>query len=251
MSKLVDAVPELLAVLIGLAMCLAGVWLSSRSGTLGVAAAGAGLVLGLATWWMPPEAAWARYGAVALLVATVVALPALGRAGWAFALEWIGTYVVLSRGGERTPPTKGGQRALDRSLRGASPPTRANTPMIPQPPLFFWEPSDLTAFASVEEAEAYLEPPDVQSGDIGRGYDSLGRELRVWVETQERRSLFGPGKTESVKVGLTDDQTKHPEKLKEIFVAFLEACAVERPVLDAADDQEIMAMAFRYGAIRS
>lgn len=48
-----------------------------------------------------------------------------------------------------------------------------------KPPLFVWEPNDLMAFESVEGLEAYVEPPDV---DTGRAFDATGRLLSVTAE---------------------------------------------------------------------
>jgi hypothetical protein len=48
-----------------------------------------------------------------------------------------------------------------------------------KPPLFIWEPDDLTAFESVAALEAFVEPPDV---DAGRAFDATGMLLSVTAE---------------------------------------------------------------------
>jgi hypothetical protein len=50
-------------------------------------------------------------------------------------------------------------------------------------PIFVWEPNDMAAFESVEEAESHTEPYDVDEGVV---YDAEGRLLAFELE--------GPGR---------------------------------------------------------
>ncbi len=123
---------------------------------------------------------------------------------------------------------------------------------LPRPPLFFWEPRDLTVFRSVDEAESYLEAVDVRSGDVGRGYDALGRKLEVSVEEREKRSVLGRTKLELVRIALSDDRSEHADELREILVTYLEACGAKDPGAsnESATLEQLIGLAVRYGAPR-
>jgi len=54
-----------------------------------------------------------------------------------------------------------------------------------RPPIFVWEPNDLLVFDSVDRAEAFTEPPDI---DVGTAYDAEGRLLVF--ETDGRRTFL-------------------------------------------------------------
>jgi hypothetical protein len=52
--------------------------------------------------------------------------------------------------------------------------------------------SELLLFRSVEGAESYLEPIDVDSGEYAAAYDGRGRHLALAVEARPTTNRFGP-----------------------------------------------------------
>jgi hypothetical protein len=69
-----------------------------------------------------------------------------------------------------------------------------------QPPLFLWEPNDLIAFDSVEEMEAFIEPPDVH----------------VWAvrSTRPERLLDVTAEGRRVRVQAAEAHPTHQDELR-------------------------------------
>ena len=76
------------------------------------------------------------------------------------------------------------------------------------PPVFI-RGDDLYIFASVADAESYLEPPDVEPDE--RGYDSEGRLLRVVVRRR------GMGVNPWVELVLAEEAPSHAEELRAVL----------------------------------
>jgi hypothetical protein len=59
------------------------------------------------------------------------------------------------------------------------------------PPIFiFCRDGTLLVFASIEEAEASLESPDVESGEYDSGFDANGTRLAIEVTEPTRQTRF-------------------------------------------------------------
>lgn len=58
------------------------------------------------------------------------------------------------------------------------------TERTPIPPVFLIEGLDVAIFASLEDAQLWLEPPDVPSQ---KGYDAVGRRLRIETDGHATR----------------------------------------------------------------
>jgi hypothetical protein len=88
------------------------------------------------------------------------------------------------------------------------------------PPIFIWDPNDLTVFSSVEEAGSWLEPVDVDGGGLA-AYDSEGRLLRLfWTKESVRR-----GK-QPVLIEAAEDDPIHSAELERILRTYLSALGV-------------------------
>jgi hypothetical protein len=92
---------------------------------------------------------------------------------------------------------------------------------MPITPPIFVHTDDLLVFPSVEAAESYLEPVDVEPTD--RGYDSEGRLLRVGVRGEVRRGAIGVDQSSArVELCLAEDTPGHVDELRAALVTWLE-----------------------------
>jgi hypothetical protein len=82
-----------------------------------------------------------------------------------------------------------------------------------RPPIFVWEPNDLSVFATVDAAERYIEPYDV---DVYEVYDAEGRKLRFETRVGERLMK----EQDVVLVGAEQTPT-HQEQLRHALVTAL------------------------------
>lgn len=98
-----------------------------------------------------------------------------------------------------------------------------------RPPIFVYEPDDLSVFDELWKAERYIEPYDI--GDLFF-YDSDGLLLAASAETDEKGFVqcvrFEPG-----------EQVYQPEKLREIIIDALESIGVAHPELRSSYNREI------------
>jgi hypothetical protein len=81
---------------------------------------------------------------------------------------------------------------------------------------------DVDFFASVEDAELYLEPWAVEEGFTA--YDSEGRLLELRVERREFPVLFGliRSKVDHVRIEAVEDEPNHARQLRATLLTFLE-----------------------------
>ncbi len=81
---------------------------------------------------------------------------------------------------------------------------------------------DVDFFASVEDAELYLEPWAVEEGFTA--YDSEGRLLELRVERRESPSFFGliRIKADHVLIEAQQDEPHHAPQLRTTLLTFLE-----------------------------
>jgi hypothetical protein len=92
-----------------------------------------------------------------------------------------------------------------------------------KPPIFIYEPVDLNVFQSVEVAQSWLEPIDVEAGTYS-AFDSEGKKLNLKVIKSKEaagRWLFFFKKYYNESIFIEDSGEKSPEKLKEILLEFL------------------------------
>jgi hypothetical protein len=93
-----------------------------------------------------------------------------------------------------------------------------------KPPIIISEPGNIDLFRSVQEAERYLEPPDVENGRI-IVHDSEGRRLSLEVVTEPNTTLFGIRingiGTERIKIGSEESLPVHGNELKQLLIDFL------------------------------
>ena len=89
-------------------------------------------------------------------------------------------------------------------------------------PVIIDDHGDLDFFASVEDAELYLEPWAVEEGFTA--YDSEGRLLELRVERREFPVLFGliRSKVDHVRIEALEDEPNHARQLRATLLTFLE-----------------------------
>lgn len=97
-------------------------------------------------------------------------------------------------------------------------------------------------FKSVEEAERYAEPIDVQNHEYV-AYDSEGRQLELRVEEEVVAGLFGLGETnrKRVRIVQAEDTATHAEELKNLLRASLQTSEILPDSLRAATLQDLIA----------
>ena len=85
---------------------------------------------------------------------------------------------------------------------------------------------DVDFFASIEDAELYLEPWAVEEDFIV--YDSEGRLLELRVERRESPFFFGLSKTvvDHVVIEAVEDQPNHAPQLRATLLTFLERVGI-------------------------
>lgn len=92
---------------------------------------------------------------------------------------------------------------------------------MPMTPPIFVRSDGLLVFPSVEAAESFLEPADVEPTD--RGYDSEGRLLRVGVRGQVRRGGIGLDQSGArVELRLAEETPGHADELRAALATWLE-----------------------------
>jgi len=81
---------------------------------------------------------------------------------------------------------------------------------------------DIDFFASVEDAELYLEPWAVEEGFTA--YDSEGRLLEIRVQRRESPLFFGLIRTKAdhVLIEAQEDEPHHAPQLRATLLTFLE-----------------------------
>lgn len=99
-------------------------------------------------------------------------------------------------------------------------------------PVIIDDHGDLDFFASVEDAELYLEPWAVEEGFTA--YDSEGRLLELRVERRESPVLFGliRSKVDHVRIEAVEDEPHHAPQLRATLLTFLERSGL---LLDNSD----------------
>jgi hypothetical protein len=96
-----------------------------------------------------------------------------------------------------------------------------------KPPIFVFEPNDLTIFESVENAERYIEPPEVRDGSLFF-YDSEGRVLEGSVYKDSRG-------IELCRISEGKECKFVPDTLREVISSSLELLGYSREDLDRMD----------------
>jgi hypothetical protein len=93
---------------------------------------------------------------------------------------------------------------------------------MPIAPPIFVRGDDLYVFDAVADAEAWLEPVDVQPGE--RGYDAEGRALVVRVVGKVKKGWFGIDQGSArVEIALAEESPTHAEELRGELVRWLTA----------------------------
>ena len=94
------------------------------------------------------------------------------------------------------------------------------------PPVIVDDHGDVDFFASVEDAEVYLEPWAVEEGFTV--YDSEGRLLELRVERRESHVLFGliRSKVDHVRIEAVEDDPHHARQLRATLLTFLERVGI-------------------------
>jgi hypothetical protein len=89
-------------------------------------------------------------------------------------------------------------------------------------PVIVYDHGDVDFFASVEDAELYLEPWAVEEGFTA--YDSEGRLLELRVEGRESPDLFGliRSKVDHVRIEAVEVEPHHAPQLRASLLTFLE-----------------------------
>ncbi len=89
-------------------------------------------------------------------------------------------------------------------------------------PVIVYDHGDVDFFASVEDAELYLEPWAVEEGFTA--YDSEGRLLELRVEGRESPDLFGliRSKVDHVRIEAVEAEPHHAPQLRAALLTFLE-----------------------------
>ena len=95
---------------------------------------------------------------------------------------------------------------------------------------------DVDFFASVEDAELYLEPWAVEEGFTA--YDSEGRLLELRVQRRESHFFFGLMRTkiDHVLVEAVEDEPHHAPQLRAALLTFLERTGL------SLDNLELLAL---------
>lgn len=100
-------------------------------------------------------------------------------------------------------------------------------------PIVVHENGDVVIFASVERAERYLEPIDVEAGRL-TAYDSAGRLLRL-VPTSPR-----------ITIEAAEAEPTHNEELRESLRELLSHVGVAEDQIDRMSIQEMVKRALEY-----
>jgi len=109
-----------------------------------------------------------------------------------------------------------------------------------KPPIIVvYEPGDVNIFQSIEDAERYLESPDV---DQLIAYDSEGRFLDLKVPESKGLSFLGIGVIPVTKVTISsaESQPAHIEDLQEILHGLLQHLEVSMEWLEKATLDDLL-----------
>lgn len=111
-----------------------------------------------------------------------------------------------------------------------------------RPPILLYADGSFDFFKSVEEAERYAEPIDVQNHEYV-AYDSDGRRLELRVEEETVTGWFGLGKTirERVRIIPAEDTATHADELKSLLQGFLPKLGGPPDSLHSATLQDLIA----------
>jgi len=93
----------------------------------------------------------------------------------------------------------------------------------PKPPVIVDTGSELLLFRSVEAAERYLEPIDVENGEYPAAYDSQGQLLELGIVRSPTSHLFGlvQGTSEHVRIRPVAGPREHAQELAARLRAYL------------------------------
>ncbi len=107
-------------------------------------------------------------------------------------------------------------------------------------PVIVDDDGDVDFFASVEDAELYLEPWAVEEGFTA--YDSEGRLLEIGVERRESSSFFGLWKTavDHVVIEAVEDEPNHARQLRATLLTFLERVGISLDNLEVLPLRELV-----------
>jgi hypothetical protein len=110
-----------------------------------------------------------------------------------------------------------------------------------KPPIIVDEHGDLTFYASAREAEAALEPVDVENGEY-TAYDSEGRILNLQINKKTVPAFFGLFKqtVERVSVESAEDEPRHAGDLRAALASFLERLGEPAGWLRSASLKELV-----------
>ena len=91
-----------------------------------------------------------------------------------------------------------------------------------KPPIIVSDPGDISIFRSAEEAERYLELPDVKDGQT-IVYDSEGRRLSLEVLSEPDSKFLGItiSGAERVATGREESSTISGDKLRQLLIDIL------------------------------
>jgi len=111
-----------------------------------------------------------------------------------------------------------------------------------KPPILLYADGSFDFFKSVEEAERYAEPIDVQSQEYVAAYDSEGRRLELRVEEEVVSGLFGLGKIKRERVHIVpaEDTATHADELKSLLQDFLQKPGTPPNSLHSASLQDLI-----------
>ena len=112
-----------------------------------------------------------------------------------------------------------------------------------KPPIILYGEGYFDFFKSVEEAERYAEPIDVQNQEYVAAYDSEGRLLELRVEEEAVSLWLGLEKTfrERVRIVPAEDTATHAEELKSLLQDFLPKLGTPPDSLHSATLQDLIA----------
>lgn len=110
-----------------------------------------------------------------------------------------------------------------------------------EPPIIVYEPGDVMIFQSVEDAERYLESPDVLENRYV-AYDSEGTFLKLEAPQSRAIAFLGTSvvPVEKVTISSGEPQPSHLEDLKQILRESLEHFSVPREWLQRATLNDLL-----------
>lgn len=111
-----------------------------------------------------------------------------------------------------------------------------------KPPIIINDHGDISIFRTVEDAENYLESPDVLAGQYA-AYDSVGRLLRLEAPKAKKIGILGFSITSVDKVTISSEEPipSHSEDLKMALKDFLEYFGISKQWLEEASLGDLVA----------